>query len=499
MRRLLRWHDVNKLSQDRSGQLKYSPDQLAAFSSRLIGRIVTPQDAAYKSAREGFLSTFQHYPQIIVYAAGFSDVAAAIAFAREVDLHPVCRAGGHSTAGYSVNDEMVIDVSGINYARVDQRNKAALVGAGANFAQLDANLEYYGLHIPGAGCETVCVGGYMQGGGYGFTSQIFGMNCDMVAGVQVALANGRIVTANSTENDDLFWAVRGGTGNNFGVLLEVEYRLEDLGQLWGFGFRWPIGNDAGAEAAAKAAAVWQENFTGNTAPPKIGQQAALVRLPMGCKRSPRQTIPYFVVRGMFNGGEADCRKVLDPLFELIRNESYRDIWRSSSYRDLNNSLLSDPVPMPNVPVSSRVLAKSHIVERNLTKDEWRTIVELFRHAPEDGDLIGMEAYGGAVNAKKPEDTAFWHRRASMNVFLYSFWLFDEIRAAAEEYVREFDLVLAPLANGHSYQNYPNRDIHNFGHQYFGGNLRRLLAVKQKYDPERLFTFPQGVDNAAAIS
>src|SRR5262249_30513710 len=145
MRRLLRWHDLYKLSPDRSGQLKYNAEQLAAFSSQLAGRIVTPQDAPYNSAREGFLSTFQNYPQIIVYAAGVSDVVAAIAFAKEVGLHPVCRGGGHSTAGYSVNDEMVIDLTGINYVRVDRRKKTAVVGAGANFAQIDANLEYFGL------------------------------------------------------------------------------------------------------------------------------------------------------------------------------------------------------------------------------------------------------------------------------------------------------------------------------------------------------------------
>ena len=102
-------------------------------------------------------------------------------------------------------DGMVIDVSGIHYVRVDAAGATAAVGAGANFAQLYAELSLFGLHVPGGGCETVCVGGYMQGGGYSFTSLLFGMNCDNVTGVQIALADGRIVTANADEHRDLFW------------------------------------------------------------------------------------------------------------------------------------------------------------------------------------------------------------------------------------------------------------------------------------------------------
>src|SRR6202044_3719228 len=122
----------------------------------------------------------------------------------------------------------VIDVSGINYVRVDPAAQVAWVGSGANFAQVNAALELYGLHVPGGGCETVAVAGYMQDGGYGFTFLMFGINCEHVPGFHMAPADGHIVKANATENPDLYWAVRGGTGNNFGVLLEVAYRLHEL-------------------------------------------------------------------------------------------------------------------------------------------------------------------------------------------------------------------------------------------------------------------------------
>jgi len=490
MRRRLQWHHVNQLSPSRSGQLKFNAEQLARLSSRVTGRIVLPQDAAYNSAREGFVKTFQHYPQIIVYAAGFSDVVAAINFAREVELHPVCRSGGHSVAGYSVNDEMVIDVSGIAYVRVDARNQTALVGAGANFALVNANLDLYGLHVPGGGCDTVGVAGYMQGGGYGFTSQMFGMNCDQVIGVQMALADGRIVTAEEGGNEDLYWAVRGGTGNNFGALLEIQYRLRELGPLWGFGFKWPLKTAREAKAAAEAATVWQAHFTGEGAPANLGHQALLI-----CTKNPgeKELSPYFVLRGMFHGPEAGCRKALQPLLALMRDESnYRDIWRQGTYHELDDYLLSYPTEMPLVPASVRSVTKSHIVDRHLTAAEWSGIVDLYRASPSTNNFIGLEPYGGAINAVAPEATAFWHRRATTDIFLYAFWLYEHLRQEADAYVKEFDRVVQPLSNGHSYQNYPHRDNVDFGRMYFGGNLGRLLEVKRKYDPDNLFTYPQGL-------
>jgi hypothetical protein len=430
MRRMLRWHEVTNFSKERSGHLKFTPGQVNQFSEQLVGHIILPQDPAYAAARTSFMNAFQSFPQIIVYCQGFADVVRAIAFAKQVGLKPVCRSGGHNTAGYSVNDDMVIDVSAINYVRVDPDARVAWVGAGANFAQINAALELYGLHMPGGGCETVGVAGYMQGGGYGFTSLIFGMNCDQVLGVQMALAGGRIVRANPRENPDLFWAVRGATGNNFGVLLEIEYRLHELGPLWGFGFKWPIENIEQARLASEALHVWQMNFTGDAAPKNLGQEAML-----GYTERPESDdlAPYFLVRGMFNGSEADCRKVLAPLLKLIPHvEQCRDIWRPGTYRELNMYLLTHPTELPpDVPASARSVAKSHIVGRHLTAQECATLVELYRASGNADNFIGFEPYGGAINAIAPDANAFWHRTATMDVFLFSFWLHEALFDAAQ--------------------------------------------------------------------
>jgi FAD/FMN-containing dehydrogenase len=491
MRRLQSWHETSRLSASRSGELKFSAEQLKGLTEQIVGKVVLPQEPSYQAARASFMNAFQHFPQIVVYCQGFADVVACIRFAKEVGLKPVCRAGGHSTAGYSLNDDMVVDVSGINYVKVDAEREVAWVGAGAQFAQVNANLELFGLHIPGGGCDTVAVAGYMQGGGYGFTAPMFGMNCDQVLSFQMALADGRIVNANQQENPDLFWAVRGGTGNNFGVLLEIEYRLQRLQDLWGFGFRWPLGNAKESANAAKALHVWQNNFTGDSLPPDFGSQGLLVHT-RSSPTNPRE--PFFVIRGMFRGSESGCLKALEPLFRSAPSaKKHRDVWRRGTYRALNQYLFNYPTELPpDVPDSCRSLAKSHIVARRLTLPECREIIDLYQHTGSPDNCIGMEAYGGAINAIAPDSNAFWHRRAAMDVFCFFFWLYEDARRKAEANIEEFDRVVQPLGNGHSYQNYPNRTQKDFGTCYFGGNLPRLLKVKKAYDPANFFSFPQGL-------
>jgi FAD/FMN-containing dehydrogenase len=492
---MFRRHETSVLSRSRSGKLNFDENQLNAFSAKIAGRIVLPQDASYNSDRQPFICGYHSYPQIIVYCVGHSDVLACLRFAKEVGLKVAVRAGGHNAAGYSVNDEMVVDVSGIYYVHVDPVAETAKIGGGSNFAKIYAELDVYGMHIPGGGCETVSVGGFMQGGGYSFTSQMFGMNCDNVTGVQVALADGRIVRANAEENEDLFWAVRGATGNNFGVVLEIEYKVRKLGELWGFGFKWPLTSDETVDKASTAAAAWQAYFCGDNTPPNFSTQSQIAYT----RETPdaEESHPYFIVRGMFNGTEEECRKALEPLYQHAPDtEGRRDIWQAGHYTGLNETMFMYPTMRPlDVPLSSRSIAMSHIMDRYLSAAEWKKLMDFFRFSENTDNFIGLEGYGGAINEPAQDATAFWHRTGTLDIYFYSFWLRESDRPIAEKCMREFDELVEPMSNGHSYQNYPNRWTEDFGTRYFGGNLPRLMEVKQKYDPDNLFDFQQGLAHA----
>lgn len=477
-----------------TGLNAYSDAALAALSSDIAGTVIVAGADGYNDARMGFMHTYQSFPQVIVKCLCESDVVAALRFARESRLRVTARSGGHSTAGFSVNDQVVIDTSGIAHVLIDRGARRARVGAGANFRTLNRMLDKSGLHVPGGGCESVCVAGYMQGGGYGFTSRLFGMNCDHVEAVTLVLADGRVVRAGAGDHADLHWAVRGGTGNQFGVLVEIEYRLVPLDDLFGFGLRFPLTDRAGIDTAARVLADLQAGYSdGGT--PGIGLQALLVNLPT--PEHPRAQVPGLILRGLYQGTEAQARAALGPILaHAADGRGTVEVWRRGRYLHLNEILLQTADPpgndIPSVSLNTKPLVDGRIVAEHHSPDRWREVVAHFLRAPDRTTFVGIEYYGGAINEVAPDATAFVHRDASLDLFAWSFWTFDRTQAQATQWLDDFGRIAGAMGNGRRYQNYPRRDNPDFAPQYFGQNLDRLVEIKRRFDPHNLFAYEQGL-------
>ncbi|HSY28517.1 MAG TPA: FAD-binding oxidoreductase, partial [Burkholderiaceae bacterium] len=215
-------------------QFHISLEHVKAAQLKLQGHIVFPGDPEYDKDRMLFNPAFEAYPSMIIYCAVEADVAVALQLAQQSSLPFTVRSGGHCTAGFSAGSGALIDVSALNDVYIDPVNLFASASCGCPFGKFASAMQSYGLHVPIGECEDVCVGGFVQGGGYGFTSVTFGMNCDNVIDMRVMLADGSIITASPTVNYDLWWAMRGGTGGTFGILLSVRYRLRSLGDVFGW-------------------------------------------------------------------------------------------------------------------------------------------------------------------------------------------------------------------------------------------------------------------------
>ena len=394
---------------------RFSSKDVAALQAEIIGTVITRQSPDYNKDRQLSDPVFQAYPALIVYCQCFDDVWYSLRFAHQHDLHVLCRSGGHSTAGFSVeNDALIIDTSRICYVSVDYANRIARVGAGTNLGTLNAVLDGYKLHTPGGACPDVCVAGHMMGGGYGWTSREYGMNCDNVIEVLVMLADGRTVRANAMLNPDLYWAVCGGTGNNFGVLLEATYRLHDLWNVWGFGFSCPL------TKAPELLVALQRDYMLDATQRQLGYQVAVITL-KGEKR--------LVLRGMYHGSQDEGRRLVAPLLKLPSVTSEVDT--VDTYARLNEGLIDEPYAYPDVPDAAVEDKLSGYVARALDKGEWAGITGAYQDDSLGWAFSNFEVYGGAINARPRTTNAFIHRDVYFDWVQDIFWVTEEQRTVAE--------------------------------------------------------------------
>ena len=491
-----RFADWDKRGDGDFSRFGLTRDHVKKAQTGLQGYIVMPGDPDYNKDRALFNPVFDAYPSMIVYCVVESDVAVALQLALEGTAPFTVRSGGHCTAGFSAGAGVLIDVSGLNGVYIHPQMPAATVGCGCNFGNFRAALAPYGLHVPGGECDDVCIGGYVQGGGYGFTSVTYGMNCDNVESMRVMLADGSIVTASARQNADLWWAMRGGTGGNFGVLLSVTYRLRPLGDVFGWAIIWPLSSESEIENATAALMLMQQQYMRTASSPNLNIQVSLCYQPGiqgGLPLPPAPMYPYLMVRGVWVGNADDGTAAIAP---LAGSPGAVVQWTDETDFDtLNASLLNVPYGMPcfatGTPMPFEDKA-SRIVSRDWSEAEWRSLLDYFVATPNPYSYFYMEFYGGAINAYPEWGSAFVHRDAVFNAVLDVFWWQEEDRAASQAFLVGWMDLMEPLYNGHVYQNYPRLGDTNYAFKYWGDAQATLWDVKQKYDPGNVFTFAQAV-------
>src|SRR5437588_6769157 len=203
-----------------------------ALREQVRGPVITIDDEGYDEARRVHNGIFDRRPQVVVRAEQVADVIAAVNYARENGLDLSVRGGGHSAPGFGTNDGgVVIDLGLMRTVRVNPKAKTAVAGGGATWGDFNHATHAFGLATPGGIISTTGIAGLTLGGGIGYLTRGYGLSCDNLISADVVTADGRFVTASERENEDLFWALRGG-GGNFGVVTSLEYRLHEVDQVF---------------------------------------------------------------------------------------------------------------------------------------------------------------------------------------------------------------------------------------------------------------------------
>jgi FAD/FMN-containing dehydrogenase len=431
----------------------------------LRGELIGAGQPEYETARRLWNPAFDKKPALIVRCVGAADVRRAVDFAAAHGLLTAVRGGGHSVSGQSGCDGgIVIDLSPMRAVEVDPLARRARVAGGALLGQLDREALAFGLATPVGTVADTGVAGLTLGGGVGRLARRFGLSCDNLMAAEVVTADGRWLRASSSENADLLWGLRGG-GGNFGVVTTFSFKLHEVTpQMYGGTIVFPM--DGAREVLRRLA-----DFIAG-APDELYIDTVL-----GTGDSPNARFVAFDVCYSGAVGDAD-RTVGEPMRKL--GKPIKDGLKPALYTELQGSGdLRGVSPLGGY-------GKGGLVD-GITPTLIDTLVGFAESAPFDNVLMWLQHQGGAISRVRPEDTAFFNRRASHNVGVFEAWTLPARDVAGRtEWVRSAWAKIEPQTHG-QYSNLAATDDREARvHAAYGDNYPRLAALKKRYDPNNLF-------------
>ncbi|MEZ7007382.1 FAD-binding oxidoreductase [Streptomyces sp. AD55] len=463
-----------------------------ALAASLDGTLVRPGDRSWTTARQLYNTRFDTLrPAAVAYAAHADDIRTALGHARAHGVPVALRGGGHSYAGWSSGDgRLVIDVSALDRVRVG--GDEAVIGAGAKLIDVYRALAARGTTLPAGSCPTVGIAGLVLGGGHGVVSRAYGLTCDHLTGVTLITADGTRLTADAAENPDLFWALRGAGNGSFGVVTELRFRTRPAPQAVSAYLTWPWSRAAGLVAA------WQR--WGPDQPDEIWSS---LHLEAGAGRGPAVSLAAFSL-----GTLGELQNAVDRLAARAGSSASHVSFKRRGYREAMevyagcSSFPTDarchlpgttPGRAPEGGLARETYAaRSDFFDRDIPAAGVTALLDRLRAVPGGAVSVSLTALGGAVNRVAPTATAFVHRRSRTLAQYLASWPAGGDGAASRDWLASVHGAMRPYASGAAYQNYTDPDLKDWRTAYYGDAAPRLTALKDRYDPDRVFTSPQAL-------
>jgi FAD/FMN-containing dehydrogenase len=459
------------------GTATLSPETLAALRGKLRGTAALPGEEGYETARTIWNAMVDRRPGLVVRCLGAADAIGAVELARDHRLLVAVRAGGHNIAGNAVCDGgLLIDLSPMRSVRVDPAKRTARVEPGATLADFDKEAQAFALATPLGINSTTGVAGLTLGGGFGWTTRKLGLTIDNLLSADLVTAEGKLVRASAEENQDLFWALRGG-GGNFGVVTSFEFKLHPVGP--------EVLSGLIVHPLEKAAALLPEyRRIANAAPDELTTWVVMRKAPplpfLPAEWHGKEVLIFAACYcGDMAAGEkavAGLRALGNPIADVISPHPFAG-WQAAF----------DPLLTPG----ARNYWKSHDFA-GLPDEAIAVILDAIRTLPTPECEVFIAHVGGAMARVAPDATAWPNRDAHFVMNVHTRWREAREDEACIAWARRLFDKTAPFASGSVYVNFMPDDEGDRVEKAYGANYRRLAEIKRRYDPGNLFRMNQNI-------
>lgn len=456
-----------------------SKDVTAALRAQVTGEVITQEDGDYDDARRVYNGMIDRRPAAVVRCSGPADVSAAVRIAAEAELDLAVRGGGHSAPGFGTNDGgIVVDLSPIHSVEVDPERRTARAGGGCTWKQFNEATYAHGLATTGGIIGSTGIAGLTLGGGIGYLARKHGLSCDNLQSAEVVTAEGETIVASDRENSDLFWALRGGSGN-FGVVTTFEYRLHPVKEIYGGPIVFPV------DSAVDLLRFYREYLPDS--PEELGGF-------LGFHLAP--PLPFLPDEWHFKnvcllvlcwtGSPEDGEKVVQPFLDVAK--------------PVGSHVGSMPYPVLNA-AFDELLPKGlqHYWKANFARELNDGAIDVHAEhgssVPSIQSAVHLYPIDGAVQRIGPHETAFAYRDVGYCPVIAGMWEDPADNDRNITWVRRYHDALRPFSVEGGYVNFMDSDDRNRVVGNYGSNYARLASIKAKYDAENVFHMNQNIKPA----
>jgi FAD/FMN-containing dehydrogenase len=452
---------------------------ITEFRGQFRGVVLEPGDAQYDESRKVYNGMIDRRPALIAMCTGVADVMTAVRMAKANGLPVSIRAGGHNAAGLGVCDDgLVIDLSAINYVRVDPSERTVLVGAGCKWSDVDHATHAFGLAVPSGIISSTGVAGLTLGGGMGHLTRKHGLTIDNLLSVDMVLADGSFVVASADENPDLFWAVRGG-GGNFGIVTSFLFEAHPVSVVCAGPMLWNL------EDAADVMKWYREFIT--QAPEEMNGFFAILGVPPGPPFPEELHLRTMCgIVWCYQGSIEQANAILEPIrcyrppafeffapmpfpmlqgiFDPIYPTGLQWYWKADFFKDLSDAAI-----------------EKHL-EHAAKLPTWQSTMHLY-------------PVNGKVNRVAEADTAFSYRDVVWSEVIVGVDADPANAGKIKDWARSYYNDLHPFGAGGAYMNFMMDEGEDRIRATYRGNYARLAEIKAKYDPTNFFHVNQNIKPA----